>query len=84
MAGFYDVQNLGDFKVVSIPTAEDTKQSLAIAKNATNPYTTTQRDNLSIQGYFDIGAIIFNTTSSQFQGFSATGPSTTGTWAILG
>ncbi len=84
MSGFYDVQNLGDFKVAAIPTAEDIKQSLEIAKNATNSYTTSQRDTLSIQGYFNIGATIFNTTTTQFQGFSSTGPSSTGTWAVLG
>ena len=84
MSGFYDVQNLGDFKVIPIPTAEDNKQNLAIGKNGVNSYTTTQRDTLVLQNYFDIGSIILNTTTSQFQGFSATGPSSTGTWAVLG
>jgi hypothetical protein len=84
MSGFYDVENLGDFQVYDIPSREDVKQSLAIAKDGPNAYTTAQRDILAFQNYFQIGAVILNTTTSQFQGFSATGPSSTGTWAVLG
>jgi hypothetical protein len=83
MAGFYDVENLGDFKVTDIPTREDMKQSLEIAKQGPRSLTTTQRNNLTIAGQFKVGAVIYNSTVTKFEGFAATGPSTTGTWAPL-
>ena len=67
MAGFYDVQNLGDFKVADIPSREDAKQSLAIAKSALTTYNETQRDNLSESGFFKINDIIINTTPNPNQ-----------------
>jgi len=73
MGGFYDVQNLGDFKVTDIPSAEDNKQNLAIAKNGPLSYTTTQRNNLTTAGEFKAGAIIYNTTTGKFQGFTGAG-----------
>ena len=70
MAGFYDVENLGDFKVTDIPSREDMKQSLEIAKNGPHAYTTTQRDNLTTAGKFKAGQIIYNTTTSKYQGYN--------------
>ncbi len=68
--GFYSVYDLENFKVTDIPSAEDRKQNLAIGKNGPNSYTSAELTNLVTAGFFKTGAVVYNTTTSKFQGFN--------------
>ena len=80
---FYDIINSPNFNVIQVPTESDVQTAYEQKKNALTTYTTTQRDILATNHFFQVNQLIINSSTSQIQQLTSITYPGTGTWSNL-